>query len=235
MTDSAEPDDPAPDEDLLDWLELPACFEVPVFELFAGKRAGGDLGEQTGQRDAHGDQPAIRALQTIQRGVSDVGLQSHLDQGGLTVGYRSVVVEEPRGLKPGAELRDEDRREHRTPGERAGQRQGARRAPHAPGAAISPGGKVGALRADRREHVDAGGCVRVEPESRRELGKMAEQVQSRKNHRHDEADLWTGSRAPREEGPSNSSSTPLTNTTIVERTTIGASIRSGAGGGPLRR
>jgi hypothetical protein len=36
VTDSAEPEDPAPDEDLLDWLELPACFEVPVFEVLPG-------------------------------------------------------------------------------------------------------------------------------------------------------------------------------------------------------
>jgi hypothetical protein len=37
VTDSPEPEDPAPDEDRLDWLELPACFDVPVFAVLPGK------------------------------------------------------------------------------------------------------------------------------------------------------------------------------------------------------
>ncbi len=47
--------------------------------------------------------------------------------------------------------------------------------------------------------------------------------------------LWTGSSAEREEGPANSSATPLANTTSVVSTTNGASARSAGSGGPLRR
>ena len=47
--------------------------------------------------------------------------------------------------------------------------------------------------------------------------------------------LWIGSSVSRDCGPANRSATPLANTTTVETTTIGASARRGAGGGPLRR
>ena len=47
--------------------------------------------------------------------------------------------------------------------------------------------------------------------------------------------LCTGSSVEREEGPMNSSATPLANTTTVLSTSSGASARSAAGGGPLRR
>ncbi len=47
--------------------------------------------------------------------------------------------------------------------------------------------------------------------------------------------LWIGNHVARADGPTNRSTTPLTNTTRVESTTIGAIIRSGHRGGPSSR
>ena len=47
--------------------------------------------------------------------------------------------------------------------------------------------------------------------------------------------LWIRTSEPRSAGPWNRRITPLTNTTTVVSTTIGAITRSSGSGGPLRR
>jgi len=47
--------------------------------------------------------------------------------------------------------------------------------------------------------------------------------------------LWIGNQVARAEGPTNKSTTPLTHTTKVESTTIGAITRNGHPGAPFSR
>ena len=119
-------------------------------------------------------------------------------------------------VQPRTELGDREDREHHAGARSPRKRE---RAPGAPGD-VAAERRVARSRRAARPAAPAGGPSTCRAVKTSQAMKLT---------------LCIGSSVEREEGPTNSSATPLANTTTVLSTTSGASARSAAAGGPLRR